>query len=272
MTHLPDASAPAFTARYRPDVMRSRGARSTRVQCRPIDWRSASLEQRGVDRTKRAGAGEPTRTQRAGVGGGQHRMPILSYQSRLPLGVRSPKREHHRFRPSVQHLDRGVSELLPSTAGMRTGLPGPNRQHRVEQQHPLLSPTSEISAGRRRHPEVVSKLLEDVAQRRWRWHARRHTETQPVRLPGAVIGILTKDQHSGSSQRTQLKRPQQIRQRWIDSVVDVLSGQERLQISEHLLIKLGTHRLPPVLRQASQQVHPRHAGRHCRVSESNHSR
>ena len=70
------------------------------------------------------------------------------------------------------------------------GLLGPNRQHRVEHQHPLASPTLQAAVARRLNAQIVPQLLIDVNQRRRDPLALLHRKAQAMGLPRPMIRVL----------------------------------------------------------------------------------
>ncbi|MNM89882.1 hypothetical protein D3C81_1021240 [compost metagenome] len=106
-----------------------------------------------------------------------------------------------------------VGEAFPAPALMRAGLALFHGQHRVEQQHALLRPGNQIPVVRTRNAQVGFDLFIDVEQR-WRHrHARRHRETQAMRLALAVIRVLAQDHHLHLLERRGVERGEYLRSR-----------------------------------------------------------
>ena len=57
------------------------------------------------------------------------------------LCITAPQHEHQMFTLLIEQFDDTRGESLPSAIGVRSSLRLGNREHRIEQQHPLISPT-----------------------------------------------------------------------------------------------------------------------------------
>ncbi len=71
-----------------------------------------------------------------------------------------------------------------------------DREHRIKQQHPLISPSLQTATGRDRNRQIPFNLLVDIAQRRWNFFTLGNRKTQPVRLPRPVIGVLPENHNT----------------------------------------------------------------------------
>src|SRR5574337_499592 len=114
-------------------------------------------------------------------------------QRALALRVGSPQQEHQAFALAIQCIDRSVSEALPAPVRMGAGTSLLHRQHAVEQQHAAVGPGGEATVAGTGHAEVALDLPEDVVQRWGYPHAAAHRKAQPMRLAGAVVGVLAQD-------------------------------------------------------------------------------
>jgi len=71
-----------------------------------------------------------------------------------------------------------------------------NGKHGIQQQHALGCPALQEAMLRTLKAWNVLLQLFIHIQKRWRYrHARQNREGQPVRLSGAVVGILPEDDH-----------------------------------------------------------------------------
>jgi hypothetical protein len=100
--------------------------------------------------------------------------------------------------PGRHHVDDALGEALPAAVGVAVGLVRPDRQARVEQEHPALGPGCEEAAvaGRRREGRVVvAEPHVHVAQRGRARRRRPDREGEAVRLVDVVVGVLPEDHH-----------------------------------------------------------------------------
>ena len=111
---------------------------------------------------------------------------------------------------------------------VRPGSVGLNGEGRIEQKYPLRSPTIEIAADRSLEAKILADLPEDVLQRGWQFNSIGDRETQSVRLPGTVVRILTKDDHSS-----------QVKWRLVKCMKDESGGREYLTGGILLPDKIG---------------------------------
>ena len=75
-------------------------------------------------------------------------------QRRLLLGVLAPQQEHEALPAGAQQGDGCVCEALPALLAVAGRVVRPHRQHRVEQEHPLVRPLR-----RRRNCQPFCRLL-----------------------------------------------------------------------------------------------------------------
>src|SRR5690606_27247749 len=76
----------------------------------------------------------------------------------------------------------------------------------------------EVAVVRDRRPDVAVQLIEDVAERRRRAHARPDGECESVRVTGCGVGILAEDEDARDAQRGQLEGEVRHVLRWQDLV------------------------------------------------------
>ena len=91
----------------------------------------------------------------------------------------------------TDQLDDGVGEGLPAQPLMGGSLARAYGEGGIEQQHALLYPGEELSAGDDGGAaEVVGDLSLDIHQARRHGDARGHGEGQTLGLARAVVGVL----------------------------------------------------------------------------------
>ncbi len=113
---------------------------------------------------------------------------------------------------------------------MGSGLPGSHGEGRVEEEHPLRRPGVEAPMGRRLDAEVGLQLLEDVPQR-WRLrHARTDGEAEAVGLAGAVVRVLTEDDHLDLLERGEVQCGEHLVVGGVDGVLRPLVSHESLKL------------------------------------------
>ena len=122
-------------------------------------------------------------------------MPARVDDLALGLRVAAPEQKDQPFALAVEDIDHMVGEAFPAAALVATGLSFLDREHRIEQQHPLPCPRHQVAVGRTRQAEVTVQFLVDVVERRWHRDTRQHREAQAMRLAGTVIGVLAEDHH-----------------------------------------------------------------------------
>ena len=145
------------------------------------------------------------RRQRGRVGGFQDQMAAL-IEARLALGIGPPQQEHDRLVLLRHHPHDRIGEELPALALMRCRPAHLDRQHAVEQQHPLPRPMFQKAVPGPRNAQVALHLLIDVDQRRRRPHAGLHRKAQAMRLPLAMIGVLPQYHDLDRIQRGEVER------------------------------------------------------------------
>jgi len=146
-----------------------------------------------------------------------------------------------------QRLDGGIGELFPTLALVARSLMGTHGKGGIEQQHALFRPSGKVARSRHWASSVVVYFLEYVLKRRGKRHAIVHGETQPVRLPGFMVWVLTYDNHFHLVKRTQVESVENKASRRITPRLGVLRAHERCQILEILLVELTADVLPPRL-------------------------
>ena len=132
---------------------------------------------------------------RRGVNGFEHEMLAAIDERCLALSITAPEDEHEVLALVAQRLDHSIGECLPPSLLMRTCLVCSHGECGIEEEYALLCPACEIACGRYWFAKIVVYLYEDVAQRRWEWHAVIDREAQSMCLSWFVIRILTYNNH-----------------------------------------------------------------------------
>src|SRR5574337_358322 len=155
-------------------------------------------------------------------------------QRALALRVGSPQQEHQAFALAIQCIDRSVSEALPAPVRMGAGTSLLHRQHAVEQQHAAVGPGGEATVAGTGHAEVALDLPEDVVQRWGYPHAAAHRKAQPMRLAGAVVGVLAQDHNPHRVERGVLEGGENLPAGWVDVLARLLLGAQKARQRPHL--------------------------------------
>ena len=134
----------------------------------------------------------------------------------LVLCLAAPQDENKILPLAVQRRDDGVGEGLPALALMGSGATVLDCQAGVQQKNALPCPAFKIAVPGKRQAEIGLKFLVDILKRGRRHDALRHGKAQTVRLSGAVIGVLTKDDHLHVVEGRQLEGPEYLSSRRID--------------------------------------------------------
>ena len=92
----------------------------------------------------------------------QYQMFVPVDEGTLLLGISPPKDEHQVFPLFCQGTDGGIGKLFPTFPLVGPRLMGAYRQRGIEQQHPLVGPTGQITAGRDVGTQVAFYFLENV--------------------------------------------------------------------------------------------------------------
>jgi hypothetical protein len=140
-----------------------------------------------------------------------HQMARLIDESRLFLRIGSPENEDDGMLLIVDRADDRIGELLPALALMRCRHRPLHRQHAVEQQDTLPRPVFKKAVAGRRDAQIVLQLFINIDQRRWRTHAWLDAERQPMRLPLAMIRVLTEDDDPYLVERRQIQSAKILR-------------------------------------------------------------
>ena len=184
---------------------------ASKIRDRPIDRLPPSGGQPRVDARERLAAEEAAmRRQRARVRRTEDQMLRAVDAGAFRLGVAAPENEGDRLLPRVQRLDDAVRERLPPLPLVRVRLPAAHGQHRVEEQHALLRPRSQVAVVRNRRADVVPQFFENILQRRRCRHPRLHREAEAVRLPRPVIRVLPEDDDLHCLVRRRMQRIENI--------------------------------------------------------------
>ncbi len=176
-------------------------------------------------------------------------MALFVDQRELLLRVVAPEHEDRGVGAGGDGPDHGVGDLLPALALVGVGLACAHRQHRVEEEHPLLGPRHQIPVVRDRQAELLLHLLVDVAQGGRRLHARPHGEAQAVPLPLAVVGVLAEDQDLHLVVRSRFQSREHLLPGRIDRPVGPLLLDEFGELPEVGALKLLAEDAAPGFRQ-----------------------
>ena len=179
------------------------------------------------------------------MGGCQHQMLVPVDEGPLLLGVSSPKDEHQVFPLFGQGTDGGIGKLLPTLALVRTCLMGTDGERGIEQEHPLVGPTGEVSARRDVDAQVALDFLEDVLKGRREGHAVVHGETESVCLSGTVVRVLPNNHHLSLMERTEVEGIENEFPRRIDGRCAVFCTHKIGEADEIVLFKFGGKLLFP---------------------------
>ena len=158
----------------------------------------------------------------------------------LFLRMAAPQHEHARVGLCRDGGDHGVGDGFPAFALMRGGLAVLHRQRGVEQQHALPCPMAQVAVGGAGQAQIGFEFLVDIDQTGRHFHPRLDRERQAMRLPRAVIGVLTQNHDFHRIQRGQLQRGQPRACRGVNGLAaGFLRPQERAQ---RLRFGCGQHR------------------------------
>ena len=94
----------------------------------------------------------------------EHQVALLVYHIRLSTGKSSPKHIYQVLPLRSQCTDGSVGERLPPNLRMAVGLMGTHGERGIEQQHPLLRPTTQIARRGNGDIEIILYLLKDILQ------------------------------------------------------------------------------------------------------------
>lgn len=116
----------------------------------------------------------------------------------LLLRVPTPQHEHDTGAlPMVEGLYNSVRKALPPPVPMRAWLPRNNSEHRIKEQHTLVSPLLQAPVlGPREPRNILLELAEDVEQRWRREDTVLHREAHAMGLSRSVVGVLSNDDNS----------------------------------------------------------------------------
>ena len=161
------------------------------------------------------------------------------------LGIGSPKDEHQMLPLLGQNTDGGIGKFLPTLALVRACLMGTDGECGIEQEHPLVGPTGEVSARRDVDAQVALDFLEDVLKGRREGHALVHGETESVCLSGTVVRVLSDNHHFGLMERTEIEGVEDEFSRRIDGCRAVFCTHKISETDEIVLFKFGGKLLFP---------------------------
>lgn len=105
-------------------------------------------------------------TERRGMDGLEHQMAGCVDEGGFLLGIAAPEEEDGVGAVCIDDGDNGIGELLPSVVGVGVGLPLSHGEGGVEQQHALVRPAQQATAGRDGRAGVLAHFAQDILQRR----------------------------------------------------------------------------------------------------------
>ncbi len=146
----------------------------------------------------------------------QHQVTLAVDRSALLDRIGTPQQEHDTIALVIQELHHAIRKTLPALALVRSRPATLHRQHRIEQQHALGSPTFQVAIGRNCHAQVVRNLLVNVYQRGRCLDTVAHRKTQAMRLSRAVIRVLPQYHHPHLLKRRRVQRVENQRSGWVD--------------------------------------------------------
>ena len=154
-------------------------------------WGLVGVLQGGVHGAERATAEEAAvRRQRRRVGRLKDRVAGLVDKCLFLPGVRAPEDEDDVLRLGPHVPDDSVREGFPAAPLVAGGLMSPDGECRVEHQHTLLRPWTQVAVCRWRDTEIGLEFPKDIDERRRKPDAVIHTEAETVCLPWTVVRIL----------------------------------------------------------------------------------
>ena len=125
------------------------------------------------------------------VRGGENEMLFRVHDYPLLLRVFSPKQKHEMLFIVREFFYDGIGKLLPALVLMRTGCARADGQGSVQEEYSLLRPAFQIAVLWRGAADVIFDFFINVLERWRHGHLFGYGKTKPVRLPRAVIGVLT---------------------------------------------------------------------------------
>jgi len=114
-------------------------------------------------------------------------------------------------------------------------------------EHAAARPRDETAVVRRRDAEIILQFLVDVEQGRRRRNPDLHGERKPVRLPVAVIGILSKDDNLRIGKTRIVHRIENRIHIGINAPRSIFLDEERAQLTVIRLCHLRCKQLLPVV-------------------------
>jgi len=177
-------------------------------------------------------------TQGAGVCALQDKVSERVDESSLSACWSAPKHEDEVVATPVQGGDGGIREGFPALAAVAESLMFANRETRVEQEHPLLRPSSQVAALWNGCSRLSLYLLEYILERWRERYAVVHAEAKSVCLSWAVIRVLPEDDHTNFIERCRIESVEDEPSRRIASARSIFLSHELRQRLEVRLVKL----------------------------------
>ena len=115
---------------------------------------------------------------------------------------------------------------------MRTRSPSAYGKDCIEEEYSLRSPRTKISMGRGSTTKILRELSKDILEGGREWHFLADRESEPICLPGAMIWILPKDDHTDSGQWAAVERCKNFSPRWEDLSLSTLFFEESPKLRE----------------------------------------
>ena len=161
------------------------------------------------------------------------------------LRVRSPQDKNQWFVKIVQYLQNILRKLHPSEFRVAGRLAFFDAPRSVHQQNALLRPILQKTVRRNLTVQIRAKFFEDILKTRRNFHTLFDRKTHSVRLPRAVIRILTDNHHASFFQRASSKTRKHIFSRRKNFRFFALSIDFSHQFSKIRLLRLALNKFSP---------------------------
>ena len=160
---------------------------------------------------------------------GQHQMTVAVDKRAFLLRMAAPQHKDQMLAFLIQLSDDFIGKRLPTEGRMRMRHTGTDSQHRVQQQHALFRPMLQIAVLRNlKALNIRRQLFINIDQRRRHCNFRLDGKRQTMRLPRAVIRVLSQNHDLYTSE---LCRPKGIE----DIALRRINGYPCLPFVAHLL-------------------------------------
>ena len=145
----------------------------------------------------------------------KHKITGLVYHISLTTCKTTPEHVNNTLALCCQSADCSIGELLPTQRSMTVSLMGTDSKCGVQEQHPLLGPTRQVTRGRNGCTQVIGNLLENILERWREWHTILHRKAQSVRLSWFMIRVLSQNDHLYPIKRSLVKGIEDESTGWI---------------------------------------------------------